>query len=106
MTEIAVLVVMSMIFPVLLFFLCLKIFKKPFLNILIYLLVLFVSVVKNIFWFHIKNGYDFNFYERISQFFKNDSIMILPFMWLPSLIGFVAVNAIYFLMSKKKKNIK
>ena len=80
------------------------IFKKPFLNILVYLLLLLYSIIKNVFFIGKYKG----FWEEIEAFFHSDAVIAVWFMWIPSIIGFLIVNIVYFVVRRHttKKLIK
>ena len=72
-------------------------FGRPFWSLAVYLPVLLCSVVKNVFWY---GGYR-GFLEEISMFLHNDSVLMLYYCWLPSIIGF-ALAAVACRIVKKK----
>ena len=72
--------------------------KKPFWSLAVYLPVLLCSVVKNIFWYGAYRG----FWQEISVFLHNDSVMMLWFCWLPSIIGFALAVMAYVIVQKRK----
>ncbi len=73
-------------------------FKKPYWSSAVYLPILLYSIIKNVFWYGEYRG----FWKEIVLFMHNDSAMIFYFCWLPSLIGFMLIHAIY-LISKNKR---
>ena len=73
-------------------------FKKPFWGNAVYLSILLYSIVKNVFWYGEYKG----FWREIELFMHNDSAMLLYFWWLPSILGVVLINVIYFISKKRK----
>jgi len=73
-------------------------FKKPFWSIAIYLPLLLYSIIKNVFFIGTYKG----FWEEIEYFLHTDAVIALHFMWVPSIVGFVFINIIYFIIQKAK----
>jgi len=73
-------------------------FKKPFWSIAVYLPLLLYSIIKNVFFIGTYKG----FWEEIEFFLHSDAVIAVYFMWLPSVMGFLLINIIYFVVWKIK----
>ncbi len=79
------------------------IFKKPFWSTVVYLPLLLYSVIQNVFLLGTYKG----FWEEIKSFLHSEAILAVYLIWIPSIIGFLCMNIIYFMIQKikaKKKN--
>ena len=101
MLEFYAVILLSFLAPIGIFCLFWRL-KRPYLSYAVYLSLLLYSVIKNVFWFGEYRG----FWQEIKTFMGNDSVMMLYFWWLPSVIGFVLINAIYFISKRKSSKIK
>ena len=99
MHEIYIYMLLSFLTPMALFCLFLH-FKKPFWSVVVYLPSLLYSVIKSVFFIGTYKG----FFEEIEYFLNSDGIIIAYFMWIPSIIGFLLINILYFFIHQSKKN--
>ena len=86
--------VCSMLVPVFIFVLCKYIFKRAWLNIPIYILLLGVSVFKEIYWYSLKMEFEIDFIDKFVRFFKYESVIVFWMVWFPSIISFAILNLI------------
>ncbi len=103
MAEIYIHMLLCFFAPIVIF--CLFwLFKKPYWSIVIYLPLLLYSIIKNVFFIGTYKG----FWQEIEYFLHSDATIAIYFIWLPSMIGFMLINIIYFIIKKikaKKENL-
>ena len=97
MAEIYIYMLLCFSAPIVIF--CLFwLFKKPYWSIVIYLPLLLYSIIKSVFFIGTYKG----FWQEIEYFLHSDAIIAVYFIWLPSIIGFMLINIIYFIIKKLK----
>lgn len=97
MVELVIIVLLCFMAPIALFCLFWKL-KKPFWCIALYLPLLLYSVIKYIFV-----GSHEGFWHSIEHFIHSDAVIIFYFWWLPSIVGYVLINIIYFIVNRAKR---
>lgn len=100
--NVGILLLVAVLVPIALFGVC-ALLKKPYYNIWIFGVLLAAAVCYTLFGQDIANGVFPDIMERVRIFWINDSVMILYFLWMPSCIGCLVTNLVYWCVKRRNK---
>ena len=95
MYQYLLLILIGICVPIIIFSICLKM-KHTYYNIVFYIIILCISIFENIFFHNIYYGINISLKETVYNFIRNDSIIILYFLWIPSMISCILLNVFYY----------
>ena len=100
MNEIYIFTLFSFLAPIAIFCLFWN-FKKPLWSTFVWLPLLLYHIIKTFYSCFKYSGFD-NFTEKLDRFMHSDAMIVFPLVWIPSILGFMLICLIYFIIKKTK----